>query len=411
MNLKKKYKKIQFKEDNHLLNSNKKPINKKPEPSANVKLLYDKIKKKTQSNSHCKRKNESFSKREKTYKPGDSFQKRESLPIHKTNSKKFSNKSNKNPKKKKINIKSNNGINYKFTEQNLEKERRHSLNNIKGPLLSLDNISASYNQMKEKRNKIINKFKKNNISSKEQAFYILSTSPVLRLCEQLIFSKSSKNIKNVISIKTILTNHNIFLNSKVNELQNEISLCDKRINSSFIASKIADITLNFITSSDEQEFQNFDILEINKDSINSYYNYIKLLYLLLNDKYEDKLNGKNLKIKLYEIIKQKGFNYIRDYLYHIYIAKKEKNNIVSKIDIINNDILKNEPNLLKIEETLKMCRFVAFSNYLIKEIIDYSNNINDMVELKYRAQNLLDIVYDKINKIQNKNRKSAKSNK
>ena len=50
-----------------------------------------------------------------------------------------------------------------------------------------------------------------------------------------------------------------------------------------------------------------------------------------------------------------------------------------------------------------MCRFIAFTNYLIKEIINYANNVYDMFELKYRAQNLLDKVYEKIDKIKKKN--------
>ena len=75
---------------------------------------------------------------------------------------------------------------------------------------------------------------------------------------------------------------------------------------------------------------------------------------------------------------------------------------MSKIDMINNDIIKSTPNILNFHESLKICRFVAFSNYLIKEIINYANNIKDMIELKYRAKNLLDIVYDKIDLMEKK---------
>ena len=312
-------------------------------------------------------------------------------------------------RKRKNTVKNINNTNSEFkfsndnnNNQDKDKERRHSSSAIHRPILSLDDISTSYNEMKEKRNKIIKKFKKDKISRKEQAFYILSTSPVLRLCEQLIFA-NTKNIKQVLSIDNVLKNHNIFLNAKANELQNEISLCEKTINTPFIASKIADITLNFITSVDEQEFKDFDILEINKDEINNYYNYIKLLYILFNDNYDNKISGKILKTKLFEKVKEKGFSCLRDYLYYFFIENNEEINIVSKIEIINNEIIKNSPNLLNFQETLKICRFTAFTNYLIKEVISYANNINDMFELKYRAKNLLDIVLDKIDKIQNKN--------
>ena len=94
-------------------------------------------------------------------------------------------------RKRKNTVKNINNTNSEFkfsndnnNNQDKDKERRHSSSAIHRPILSLDDISTSYNEMKEKRNKIIKKFKKEKISNKEQAFYILSTSPVLRLCEQ-----------------------------------------------------------------------------------------------------------------------------------------------------------------------------------------------------------------------------------
>ena len=386
--------------NNSVTNSNKKNENKQQHHNTNTKL-YEKLKKKAQNN-YLKKNNE-----KKSYLYSGKTTKRESLG-NKMGSTKL-NRYNNLTRKRKNTVKSINNTNLEFkfsgennNNQDKDKERRHSSSAIHRPILSLDDISTSYNEMKEKRNKIIKKFKKDKISRKEQAFYILSTSPVLRLCEQLIFA-NTKNIKQVLSIDNVLKNHNIFLNAKANELQNEISLCEKTINTPFIASKIADITLNFITSVDEQEFKDFDILEINKDEINNYYNYIKLLYILFNDNYDNKISGKILKTKLFEKVKEKGFSCLRDYLYYFFIENNEEINIVSKIEIINNEIIKNSPNLLNFQETLKICRFTAFTNYLIKEVISYANNINDMFELKYRAKNLLDIVLDKIDKIQNKN--------
>ena len=398
--------------NNSVANSNKKNENKQQQHhNTNTKLLYEKLKKKTHNN-YLKKNNE-----KKSYLYSGKTTKRESLQANKVVSSKF-NKFNNLTRKRKNTVRSINNTNLelKFNNENnnnnadKDKERRHSSNAIHRPILSLDDISTSYNEMKEKRNKIIKKFKKDKISKKVQAFYILSTSPVLRLCEQLIFS-NNKKIKQVLSIDNVLKNHTIFLNAKANELQNEISLCEKRINTPFIASKISDITVNFITSGDEQDFTDFDILEINKDEINNYYNYIKLLYILFNDNYDNKLNGKTLKNKLYEKVKEKGFSCLRDYLYYFFIEKNEGINIVSKIEIINNEIIKNSPNLLNFQETLKICRFTAFTNYLIKEVISYANNINDMFELKYRAKNLLDIVLDKldkIDKIQNKSKVKEK---
>jgi len=302
---------------------------------------------------------------------------------------------------------------YRSSKNNLsitERKRTFTVNaNIakeKEKTLSYISIMNSFSEMKDKKDKIISIFKKNkNISPREGAYYLLSTSPILRLCERLIFSRASPNVVKVITTSTILKNHEVFLNAKANELKSEIELCEKRLKMPFVASKIADITLNFITSLDEQEFKDFDIYETNEEDIKLYYNYVRLLYLLFNMNYDDDYDGKKLKNNLFETLKDKGFKYIRDYLYHIYIAKKEENNIVEKIDIINNEIIKKMPNILDYHETLKICRFLGFTNYLIKEIINYANNIKDVFILKIKAQNFLDIVLDKIDKIENNNKK------
>ena len=351
-------------------------------------------------------------------------QKRSSIPIDNNlfNFNKYLNSANKNQtiyKPKKEGNKTNfynqlNIITSTIKNNNVptERNRPYSITNknfSSNKVLSVDNIVNSYSEIKEKKDKIIKIFKNNKkITSKEKSFYILATSPVLRLNEQLIFSRATKNIRNVLPINNILKNHNIFLNAKANELMNEIALCEKRIKMPFTASKIADITLNFITSLDEQEFRDFDILETNKEAIKIYYIYIKLLYVLLNISYDRDLEGKKLKNYLFEKIKKKGFKHLRDYLYYIYIAKKEDMNIMTKIDIINNEIVKKFPDILSFQENLKICRFTAFTIYLIKEIINYANNIKDTFELKFRAQNLLDIVMGKIDKIQNRNMKIKK---
>ena len=267
---------------------------------------------------------------------------------------------------------------------------------------SLDNIMVSYSQIQEKKKKVLNLFKNNKkITSKEEAFYILSVSPMLNLSEQIIFSRATENLKKVISIDNILNNNYIFLNIKAKTLINELTIYEKKINKPFTASKTADITLNFITSLDEKEFKDFDILETNKGLVNIYYYYIKLFCILFNINYNHDLKDKKIKTYLYEKIKEKGFNHLKDYLYYIYIAKKENIKIFSKIDIINNEIFSKIPNMLNIQESIKLCRFTAFSNYLLKEIVNYGNNLKNLFELKFRAQYLLEFVLGKIDKIQN----------
>ena len=272
---------------------------------------------------------------------------------------------------------------------------------------SLDKIMISYSQIQEKKEKVLNIFKKNKkMNSKEKAFYILSISPILKLSEQIIFSRASENIRKVLSIDNIVNNNKIFLTMKAKELINEITLCEKKINKSFTASKTADITLNFISKLDEKEFKEFDYLETDKNLVNIYYYYIKLFCILLNINYSNDLDNGKIKNNLYEKIKEKGFNNLKDYLYFIYIGKNENNKILPKIDIINNEIISKIPDLLNIQQSIKLCRFTAFSNYLLKEIINYGNYLKDLFELKYRAQYFLEIILDKIEKIENYKKKS-----
>ena len=183
--------------------------------------------------------------------------------------------------------------NYSIAERKRTFTVNANISKEKEKTLSFKTIMNSYSEMKDKKDKIITIFKKNkNISSREGAYYLLSTSPILRLCERLIFSRASSNVKKVITTSTILENHLVFLNAKANELKSEIELCEKRLKMPFIASKIADITLNFITSLDEQEFKDFDIYETNEEDINLYYNFVRLLYLLFNMNYDSDSDGK-----------------------------------------------------------------------------------------------------------------------
>lgn len=323
------------------------------------------------------------------------------------------NKNNKNKKEKE----SSKNINFQLSNNKNNLDYNNSINDgNKADLISkkktftkkntTGNVINSLSEIKDKRNKIINIFKKNKkVTSKEEAYYILATSPLLRLTEQIIFSRATNNVKKVLSIDTILGNHKVFMRNKKNELMNEISLCEKRIKIPFTASKIADITLNFITSSDEEEFKELDMYETNNDIITTYNIFIKILYILFDLEYDNKSDGKKMKKYLFDKVKEKGFAQIRDYLYHIYIAKKERINIAAKIDKINK-LMEKSPILQNFHESMKICRFTGFTIYLIQEIIVFGNNIKDTFELKYKAKNLLDIVKEKSEKLEYKNIKS-----
>ena len=71
----------------------------------------------------------------------------------------------------------------------------------------------------------------------------------------MIFSRSSSNLRNILSKENILNEHEIILKKKIEELKKKIILCDKILDTTFTASKITEINLNFITSLQEIKFR------------------------------------------------------------------------------------------------------------------------------------------------------------
>ena len=310
----------------------------------------------------------------------------------------------------------NNNINYDSKIKYEKKERN----------LFEDNLVNSEKIFNDKPKKNINPLKSNNISNlnaihntnysflqqfseqnkltiKQRAYCILSTSPILRLNEQIIMSYSFPIIKKKLSISTILKNHEYFLEKKINELNEKINICSVQIRKPFNASKIADVTLNFITSLDEQEFKDFDILAQNKEEMKLYYTFIKILYLLFDEKYDKNKDEKKIKNELFININDKGFKSLKDYLYYIYIGNKNKTKGIKYIEEIN-EIIKEEPNIIDNKYFFRICRFMAFSIYLIREIIYYGNNIKNTIELKLRTRQFLKIIIEKYNKIKKRNK-------
>lgn len=61
--------------------------------------------------------------------------------------------------------------------------------------------------------------------------------------------------KKIIQKDTVFKDQKDFLEDKINELKQKMVLCNIILNKPFVASKTADITLNFITSLHEIEFK------------------------------------------------------------------------------------------------------------------------------------------------------------
>ena len=269
------------------------------------------------------------------------------------------------------------------------------------------NNCAFFIAKKDAKQKKINEFKKEkNLSGKEYACYILSKSPILRFCERMIFSRSTNNLRNIISKDSMFNENKILLEKKISELKEKIILCNKILDTPFSASKTADITLNFTTSLQEFEFKEYPILKAKEKEKKYYVNFIKMLYYLLNEKFDNNDNFIiSLRANLYSIIKEKGYNCIRDYLYDVYIKKKEKIKEIPNINELNN-IINQDKELYDNNNFFHVCKFISFTMFLLKEIIKFGNNINSTIELKMKAKNLIDIIVLKLEnykeKIENK---------
>ena len=279
---------------------------------------------------------------------------------------------------------------------NAVKDKKFSIIDIPAP-------SYKYNNNNEKDNKIINLNVNNEnknlskeikLSAKEKAYLQLAKSQVLPLNSQIIFSRSCDNVKKLISVKNILQNYELFLKNKIKEYENKIISYNEKITSIFTPTKIAEITLNFITNISEIEFKTIynNLAQDKSDYDFIYYkNYIKIIYYVINEKMED-ISEVALLSNLYNILFKKGYKNIKDYLYFLFISNKntKKDNCfminIDKIDeIINNEV----PYILEFDEASKMGKFIGFSIFLIKEIIDFGNIIKNTTKLKMETTSFI----------------------
>ena len=316
------------------------------------------------------------------------------------------------------NNKSNNNSNNIKTASPIKKKRKNDKNNYKikaEKKFAIIDIPLPISNTE----KILDVFKNNkNLSIKEKACYILANSPILPLSSQIIFSRSSENIKKLISTKNIIKNYKSYLNKKIKDYENKINLYDKQITSVFTTTKIAEITLNFITKESEVEFNDIYNNLLHNNNKNDYFyiyykSYIKIIYYIINESFEEvnsdggisEIGGSKLLINLYTILNKKGYKNIKDYLYFLYISNKNNkkvNYFMQNIDKINDIINNDAPKLLDFYESFKMCKFIQFSYFLIKEIIEYGNNTKNIIKLEIETKEFVEQLKNILVKFQSK---------
>ena len=280
--------------------------------------------------------------------------------------------------------------------------------------LSIIDIPApNDSNLNNNKNGILNTFKNNlNLTIKEKALYILINSPMIPLNSKFILSKSTNNLKKIVLKKDILLNYDLYLKNKIKYYEDKQLFYNKKIKSIFNATKIAEITLNFITSESEKQFnKNYIILLNNKEDYNFIYykNYIKIIYYIINESFEEEnkkeISDNRLLSHLYDIINKKGYKNIKDYLFYLFISNnnnKKENIFMYNIDKINKIINDEVPKILSFDESLKMCRFIIYSLYIIKEIINYANMIKNIIKLKIEEIELIKKMKEILDKFHNK---------
>ena len=316
-----------------------------------------------------------------------------------TNNNNINEKSNFRKSYQNLNINSNNNNNN--NNMNIRKRNR-SRSNHKNSLTHCSTKSnLGINRNKQNITSILNREETmKQLSNKEKSYYILSKSPILRLKERLLFGRSTPNLRIIQSISELLQNNEIILKKKIKELEKRITECDKRIKATFNASKTAEINFNFILTKDEEEFKNFGWFADNEKDRNEYYIYLKILYILFNESYEN-IELKHLSNKLYTLINKNGFKTIKEYLYDMFFKKKEIKNIIHNIAKIN--ALLEEDIELKDKFNIKFCRFALFTSFLIREVITYGNDIKNTVELKMKTKEMINVINKKLELYKNSN--------
>ena len=286
-------------------------------------------------------------------------------------------------------ISNNETHSYNLSHKDKEREKEKEKEKIK-KVQEKNNIKKNDNSFPYNIPKITN------LSKKEKAYLLLSYSNILRLKERMIFARSTINLRRNLPKKLILEVNKKYLSDKLIEMEQKIEICKNKLNSKFAASKTAEMIFNFITLEIENDFKlNMPhIIEEEHEKI-QYYEYIKLLYILLDESY-DKIPKKDLKKQLYQKINNKGFSNIKDYLYFIYIKNLKENKVVDHADAIKK-IVKDIPDFLNYQTSIKYSKFVSYCCYLIKEIISFANDKIDTLNLQKDCINLKDIINNKLN--------------
>ena len=224
----------------------------------------------------------------------------------------------------------------------------------------------------------------------------------MRLCERIIFSRTTPKIRSLISINDILKSNEIFIKNKIKELEQKIITYNNKMEMAFSPTRTATISLNLILKDDEDDFKKLNFKDDNLDeSEKKYYNiYLQLLNILLNEEFNEKnLENNDINI-VYDKLREKGFLSLKDYLYDIFIKKKfKKGSINEKKEKTFIELFEKLPDLIRYEGDIKNNRFISFSYFILYEMNNYLKKNKELAQIKDKIQYYIDCLKKKISNI------------
>ena len=258
--------------------------------------------------------------------------------------------------------------------------------------------NTNININNDTKNKI-DESKLKSLTSREKAYYALSQSMVLGLRDRIFFSRMTEKLRSVTSVKEIQKANDSYVKNKVKELEQKVLDYNNVINTPFIPSKIAMISINLIMEDDEDNFINFikNNEHIEQKEKNYYDIYVGLLFVLLRENYDEKNKEENNITSLYDKLDKKGYDNFKDYLYEIFISQKNGRQIYNESRIKKfNELFEKLPDLVKYQGEIKNCKFISFSYFLIHELYIYWDKIKEFHEVKNKAQTYIKYLKSKI---------------
>jgi hypothetical protein len=222
---------------------------------------------------------------------------------------------------------------------------------------------------------------------------------VLGLRERIFFSRITEKLRSLTSVKELQKANDSYVKNKIKELEQKILDYNTTINTPFIPSKIAMISINLIMENDEDDFINFikNNEHIEEKEKNYYDIYVGLLFILLRENYDENKKEENNINSLYDKLDKKGYENLKDYLYEILISQKNGRQIYNESRINKfNELFEKLPELIKYQGEIKNCKFISFSYFLIHELYIYWDKIKEYHDVKNKTQTYIKYLKSKI---------------